>query len=70
MKPESRLDIAKRLVAETEALVEKQAQLVNYLEESGYSAESAIILLSLMRESLKQCQKSLSLMEKYEFKPH
>lgn len=66
MKPESRLDIAKRLVAETAALVDQQVQLVYYLQQSGRPAESAIILLSLMRETLKQCQSSLSLMQKYE----
>ena len=53
MKPETRKEIATRLVVEAEALVARQQQLVAHLDRKGYSTKEAIRLLDHFDAALK-----------------
>lgn len=63
MKPETRQDIAKRLVAEAEGLVMRQRQLVAELEKSGHEAEQSQKLLGHFEDSLASFQRTLALLQ-------
>ncbi len=65
MKPESRLEIARRRVAVAEAEVLRQKLIVEDLQKSGHPAQGSIILLGLMQQSLETFRKSLALMEEH-----
>ena len=59
MKPETRLDIAVRHVAEAEAAVIRQKQLIEELEEEGHPTRGSRILLRLLEDSSRNAQKAL-----------
>lgn len=52
MKPETRLDIAKRLVREAEGLVARQQELSAVLDGKGYRREPAQQLLGNLEDAL------------------
>ena len=52
MKPETRLDIAKRLVIEAEGLVARQQELVAMLDHNGNRTEPARQLLGNLEDAL------------------
>jgi hypothetical protein len=63
MKPETRQDIAKRLVAEAEGLVVRQRQLVAELEKSGRESDQSQELLGHFEDSLASFQRTLALLQ-------
>lgn len=63
MKPESRVEMARRHVAVAEALVRRQTQLVEDQEKAGCPTEQAFILLALLHSSLQAFRDALALME-------
>lgn len=62
MKPETRLEIATRLVAEAEGLVMRQRELVASLEQDGRDAAQSLQLLQrfeLTRDNFRRILSSL-----------
>jgi hypothetical protein len=63
VKPEERLEMTRRQVAETEAAVERQMAIVEELQKKGESAEGAIKLLALLRSTLASYRAALAAIE-------
>ena len=64
MKPESRLEIARRRVVEAEMLVERQARLVSDLQQKCRPVQHAISLLALLHASLQAFRDALAVVER------
>jgi hypothetical protein len=60
VKPEERLEMTRRQVAETEAAVERQVAIVEELQKQDENAEGAIKLLALLRRTLKSYRAALA----------
>jgi hypothetical protein len=60
MKPETRLDIAKRLVIEAEGLVARQQELVAVLDNVGQRTEPAQRLLGNLEDALVNFRDTLA----------
>lgn len=56
MKPESKLDILNRHIAEAEAAIARQKRLIEELEREGHPTKGSHILLGLFEETLRQAQ--------------
>jgi len=63
MKPETRLDIAKRLVAEAEGLVARQEMLVAELDKAGYNSALGRSLLEQFERAHKQFVRTAAMLE-------
>jgi len=63
VKPEERLEMTRRQVAETEAAVERQVAIVEELQKRGENAEGAIKLLALLRSTLTSYRAALAEIE-------
>jgi hypothetical protein len=63
MKPETRQDIARRLVAEAEGLVVRQRQLVAELEKNGHESGQSQKLLGHFEDSLESFRRTLALLQ-------
>jgi hypothetical protein len=63
MRPETRLEIATRLVAEAEALVAQQQQLVAELGRNGRGTDSARRLLFQFDRALESFRRTLALLQ-------
>jgi len=62
MKPETRLDIAGRLVAEAQAIVKRQEKLIADLEDNGQPTERSDELLELLVTALMNFKRTLALL--------
>jgi hypothetical protein len=60
MKPETRLDIAKRLITEAEGLVARQHELVAVLDNKGHRIEQARQLLGNLEDALANFRRTLA----------
>ena len=67
MKPETRLEIAQRLVAEAEGLVLRQQQLVAVLEKDSHRTNEAQQLLSQFEAAQASFRRTLALMQSLHF---
>ena len=63
MKPENRLEIARRRLAEAEAAVARQANHIEELRKAGHATQSAISVLALLQAAEKAAREVLALME-------
>ena len=63
MRPETRRDIAKRLVVEAEGLVMRQRQLVTELEQNGHETERSQRLLGHFEDGLARFRDTLALLK-------
>jgi len=63
MKPENRLEIARRRLAEAEAAVARQANHIEELRKAGHATQSAISVLALLQAAEKAAHEALALME-------
>jgi len=63
MKPENRLEIARRRLAEAEAAVARQANHIEELRKAGHATQSAISVLALLQAAVKAAREALALME-------
>ena len=63
MKPETRLEIAQRLVAEAEGLVLRQQQLVAVLEKDGHRTTEALRMLNQFEAAQANFRRTLALMQ-------
>jgi hypothetical protein len=61
MKPESRLDIAKRQVVEGEADVARQTRIIQELTLAGHTTLGARTMLRLFEDALARSQEELRL---------
>lgn len=60
MKPETKMDIAIRHLAEAEAAVLRQKHLIQELERDGHPSEGSHILLGLLEERARQARKAIA----------
>jgi hypothetical protein len=60
MKPETKLDIAVRHLAEAEAAIARQKHLIEELERDGHPSQGSRILLGLLEESAHQARQALA----------
>jgi hypothetical protein len=60
MKPETRLDIAKRLIIEAEGLVARQHELISVLDNKGHRIEQAQHLLGNLEAALVKFRRTLA----------
>jgi hypothetical protein len=60
MKPETRMDIAKRLIIEAEGLVARQHELVTALDNNGHRIEQARYLLCNLEDALVSFRRTLA----------
>ena len=63
MKPESRLDIARRNVAQAEAYVARQKCLIEELKAGRHRTTGAEIFLRNLESALATCRKTLRLLQ-------
>ncbi len=63
MKPESRLEIMTRHLAEAEAAVARQKQLIKELEEGNHPTQGSHILLGLLEEAAKKARDTLATLQ-------
>lgn len=63
VKPESRLEIFKRRVAEAEAAVARQKRLIEDLEREGHPTQGSHILLGLLEDALRNAKDALVTMK-------
>jgi len=63
MKPETRLDIARRLVAEAEGLVARQEALAKELDNAGHGSALARELLGQFEKARRQFVGTAALLE-------
>jgi len=63
MKPETRLDIAKRLVVEAEAMVVRQQKLVAELNGDGHGTGESLELLAQFENALTNFRRTLALFQ-------
>jgi hypothetical protein len=60
VKPESKLEIAQRRIAEAEAAIERQKKLIQELKNESHSTRGSEILLDLLEETAQQARISLA----------
>jgi hypothetical protein len=63
MEPETRKQIATRLVVESKALVARQQQLVVHLDRGGHGTREAIRLLDQFEAALKTFRRTWVLLQ-------
>ncbi len=63
MKPESRLDIAERNLAQAAAAVTRQKQIIGELEAGSHSTKGSRILLGLLEDALRNATDALAMIK-------